>query len=249
VALKPLRRSSLSEDAAEAIKEYILESSLKAGDKLPSEKELSEMLQISRTALREGLKYLESLGILESNKGGGRFLKHFEFDAFLDNVYFAFRFTDKRLDEVLEARRMLEISLISWIVERITEEEIQALYRILDMMKAEYKDTDTQLKYDFLFHKTLLCAAKNEIVAEFASILDVFFKLIRSKGRRSQMTKERFELIISEHEKMIEYVKEKKVDEMAALLNRHLDRYEQTLVKTGIDISIPLNDVINEELP
>ena len=87
--LKKIGKQNIYQIANEEIKKYIIESGLKPGDKLLSEQELAINLGISRTSLREVLKGLQALGIIEVKPGDGIFLKEFNFDAILDNLSYS----------------------------------------------------------------------------------------------------------------------------------------------------------------
>ena len=170
-------------------------------------------------------------------------LKEFEFTTLLDNMSFAFRFADKELAEILDARRMLEIGAIRWSIERITPEEIKLLEKSLNMMGTDIDSLEIQAKGDLLFHKTLIHAAKNEIIENFGSILDKFFRLVGPVVERGGASKKEYEFILREHERMLNLIKEKRIDEMTELLSEHLSRYEQLFERNGKNSSLTLNDL------
>ena len=87
--LKRLKTRDLQDQIEDQIKRYITNRGLKSGDPLPTEKELAEGLGTSRTAVRETLKAMESLGILEVRPGIGRFIREFNFEAILKNLTYS----------------------------------------------------------------------------------------------------------------------------------------------------------------
>jgi len=103
--IKPLRRKQLLHQLAqEEIKSYIIEHSLKPGAPLPPETDLAQQLGIGRNSVREAVKALEALGILEARAGTGLFVRTFSFDSILDNLEYGLHFEIKRLADVLEVR-------------------------------------------------------------------------------------------------------------------------------------------------
>src|SRR5260221_10589345 len=85
--LKPIKRGELLYEAAQTeIKEYIITHRLKSGDPLPTEMKLAEHLGVSRNSVREAVKALEAVGVLESRAGAGLFVSDFSFDPLLRNM-------------------------------------------------------------------------------------------------------------------------------------------------------------------
>src|SRR5262245_22019481 len=87
---KALKRTPLLYQIQEEIKSYIVDHQLKPGDSLPSESELARQLDISRNSVREAVKSLEVLGIVESRPGSGIFVKAFSFDSIINNLPYGF---------------------------------------------------------------------------------------------------------------------------------------------------------------
>ncbi|MBD3308068.1 GntR family transcriptional regulator, partial [candidate division KSB3 bacterium] len=102
--LRSLKSQDLQHVVQEQLKSYILHSGLKSGDLLPTEKNLAEKFGISRTAIREALRGLETLGIIEVRHGVGRFLREFNFEAILNNLPYSLEVDIKNFREVLEIR-------------------------------------------------------------------------------------------------------------------------------------------------
>ena len=80
----PLRGPALSEAIRDYIKDYIIENKLKAGDSLPPETQLVETLGVGRSSVREAVKALQSLGIVEIRRGNGLYVRETNFDAMLE---------------------------------------------------------------------------------------------------------------------------------------------------------------------
>src|SRR5512132_1814029 len=102
--LESIRRENLSSQAKERLKLYFVNNKLKAGDAIPTELELASGLDISRTAVREALKSLESLGIIEVRRGVGRFLKPFNFDAIMENLSYGIAMDVADFKDILDVR-------------------------------------------------------------------------------------------------------------------------------------------------
>lgn len=109
--LKNLKTQDLQGLIQEQLKLYIIENGMKSGDPFPTEYELAERLGISRTAIREALKRLETLGIIEVRPGVGRFIREFNFEVILKGLPYNLEMDIKNFQEVLEVRFCLESGL------------------------------------------------------------------------------------------------------------------------------------------
>jgi DNA-binding FadR family transcriptional regulator len=142
----------------------IAAGTLKIGQRLPAERKLAEMLGVSRSSIREGIRTLETLGMIATRIGSGSYLEE---NVALLSKYFLKSQTPKRhnLLEVLEARRVLECEIAFLAAQRITPDGKHELNRLLNNMLA-HADPDIFLKVDFAFHEAIAAIAKNFFLLE-----------------------------------------------------------------------------------
>ena len=129
--LKSLKTQDLQGLIHEQLKLYIIENGMKSGDPFPTEHELAEKLGINRTAIREALKRLETLGVIEVRPGVGRFIGEFNFDAILEGLPYNLDMDIKNFQEVLEVRFCLESWFIAKDINKFTQENIAQSKEIL----------------------------------------------------------------------------------------------------------------------
>src|SRR3954470_12088201 len=110
----PVRRSSAATEAIRAIQEMIVDGRLAPGQRLPAERELSEMLGISRPTLRETIRSLVSLNILESRHGSGTYVAALDPATLLEPLQFVMSLRGRTLDELFEARLLIEPALAAF---------------------------------------------------------------------------------------------------------------------------------------
>jgi DNA-binding FadR family transcriptional regulator len=174
------RRRTLSEEVQYEIKNYIIRHNLRPGDQLPPETELSHQLGISRNAVREGVKRLESLGILDARPGAGLFVRPFSFEPILDNLDYRLLMDAKQITDLMDVRAFLETAITELVVETITPEQIEKLHELLD----EWEDNvDHGLPSDALdrrFHRILVEHLDNQILSE---LLDLFWLMVHRARR------------------------------------------------------------------
>nr|NIO41766.1 GntR family transcriptional regulator [Burkholderiales bacterium] len=119
--LQPLSRINLADQAAEAIKRFILEEHLKSGDQLPSEMELSEALAVSRNIIREALTTLVAEGIIVKHSGRGTFVRDFDRERVASTLSAVIGQRAVSARELDEFRIALEIGALELSVRRITD--------------------------------------------------------------------------------------------------------------------------------
>ncbi len=156
--MEPLDRTSLAEQAVEAIKRQILTHHLQAGDRLPSERELCETLGISRSILREALGTLVGQGIVSKVSGKGVFVE--DFDRCSLGVDVRLTITDEaELGALQDLRSMLEIGVLELVARRSTSEELDELEVILEEVEQKLFQNGWVDYLDAEFHLALFKAA------------------------------------------------------------------------------------------
>ena len=168
--LTPVVRTTLSAAVFEQLISFVVTGEWKAGDRIPPERDLCVELGVARTSLREALKAMELVGMLDSRVGEGTFVcPRSEFLA--RPMLWAFTGTDHReLKDLLEARSLLEEDLAALAAERGSEEEIQAVGDSINAMRADM-DGASILETDMAFHLRISGAAHNEILANAVQLL------------------------------------------------------------------------------
>ena len=108
----------------EGIKDMIARGELKSGEKLPSERELAGRFNVSRVPIREALKILEYMGVLDSSRGDGTYVKNFTMEDSIGKIAFALTATTDALMDLLELRINLETFAAYYAAQRRTDEDI-----------------------------------------------------------------------------------------------------------------------------
>lgn len=162
-ALRPMQRSRLYEQLVERLLALIHELNLKAGDRLPPERELSAGLGVSRASVRQALVVLEVQGLVEVRHGEGAILLETRPDS---SVISAARAHTRRLPEVIEAREALEVKLASLAAERRTDEDLARIEEALERMEADVARGGRGLEGDELFHGAVTAAARSSLLAD-----------------------------------------------------------------------------------
>ena len=162
--VQALPRTTLTEAAFEQLIAYVVKGTWKAGDRLPPERELCQQFGIARTSLREALKAMELVGMLDSRVGDGTFVS--PRSEFLSRpLLWAFTGTDhEELAEIMEARMLIEESLAGLAADRASDEEIERIKVAVTQLRQAIATRQSILEADLLFHLAVARAAHNEIL-------------------------------------------------------------------------------------
>lgn len=171
-----LKGVSLQLKIIEFIKKYITENDLKDGDKLPSQKELTDLLGVSKSSLREAVKTLEANNILEVINGKGVYVKNSSMNIITSQI--SFKKEKESILELLHVRKILEKEVIKLFIKNAQESEIQEIEDILKVIMTKYKNGEKQNKEDKEFHtKIYSCCHNKALCAVIFSIKELLVEL------------------------------------------------------------------------
>ena len=170
----PIRSTRIYEEIVRQVKAMIAEGRLKGGDRLPPERELAEKFVVSRTSVREALRALESLGLVEIRPGEGTFVREVSIEQLVEPLAQLIVSQREALGELFEARRLLEPALAALAAERATPEDVHEMERILEEQAREVEGGRTGLAQDARFHAALGAAAHNRAITRIAhAVIDL----------------------------------------------------------------------------
>jgi GntR family transcriptional repressor for pyruvate dehydrogenase complex len=215
-ALRPVARPRLYEQVVERIREYVADAGLRAGDRLPAERELAEKLGVSRASVKQAVVVLEVQGLVDTRHGGGMYLRRDWLDVEPVEALVERR---RRLPDVLEAREALETKLAELAAIRRTKDDLDALEAALDHMRTEIAEGGSGAEGDRRFHAAVTEAAHSAILAEFMrSIADQITESrtesLRQPGRPSRS--------LDQHNRIYDAISLSDPKNAAAAMRRHM---------------------------
>lgn len=176
-----IRREALHDTIQRRIERFIIESGLRPGDPLPPQQDLARALGISVPSLREAMKSLEALGMIEVRHGAGTYVGSFSLDAMVDGLAFRVRLdagdNARILSELLEVRMILEQSYVRRLIELTDADHIAALYAVVGEMEAMAARNLDFPAEDWRFHELLYRPINNtlliKLVRAFWDVVEV----------------------------------------------------------------------------
>ncbi len=177
LTLAPERRGLLTDDIVKRLVSLILEEALRPGDKLPSERELMVRLGVGRSSLREAVRTLAALGVIDVRVGSGMYVADGEASVLTMPLSWGLLMGERSAREVIEARRIVEIELAGLAAERATDAEVAAIAEKLALMRASLHDAEAFARYDIEFHLAVARAGHNRVLHH---VLDTLRHVLRA---------------------------------------------------------------------
>jgi DNA-binding FadR family transcriptional regulator len=206
------------------LKEYIIRNKLKPGDRLPSEETLSEQLGVSRTAVREALRGLEALGILESQHGVGRVVLPFSFSPILENLSYGLVFHDYSILQITEIRKALDAYFVERAMENLKERDIETLSEIVERMQERTEAGEDMEREDHSFHELLYRRCDNPLALQ---LFEITWQVRLAALNRSMALREMPPGTVSEHRAILEAIVEGDLARARQLIVDHHWNIEQ----------------------
>jgi|SRR5947208_1756730 len=154
----------VTDEAIEKIKSMIVSGELGPGDRLPKEADLAERLGLSRSSLREAVKALSMIRVLDVRQGDGTYVTSLEPNLLLDALGFVVDFhRDDTVLEFLEVRRILEPAATEMAARVMSEEDIRGLRRVLDALD-ESPSVEALVANDLEFHRRIASGSGNTVL-------------------------------------------------------------------------------------
>lgn len=231
---KPIEEKKVYEKIIDQIEEMISKGQLKKGDKLPSERELTESLQVSRASLREAFSALKIIGLIERRPGEGTFLKKNIEEDFLDPLSILFMLEDNMEKELTEMRKIIEISGVKYAALRATEEDLSKLKNCVEEMEQNKGDIEISHQADRKFHYILGEATDNKLIFNFLNsisrVMAFYFSTITEKIVAEEKENDKF---VKQHKEIYQAVRDRNPELAEKLMKDHLDWAESLVEKVN----------------
>ncbi|WP_030617884.1 FadR/GntR family transcriptional regulator [Streptomyces sclerotialus] len=225
-----MARGTMSEDVQAQIKRLILRRKLVPGDPLPTEAELVELLDVSRNSVREALKALQAMRIVEIRHGFGTYVGTLTLDPLVEGI--AFRAAvrhhqgEASLYELMEVREALEAGLVASVARGLPAEDLAVLRGLVDRMEKEAAAGRVESATDRAFHLALYRSLGNHLLSE---VLDAFWDALRRVRKDLDDSSQDPEVTWRQHQEIVTALETGDGDRAVEAMHRHFDGIRERL--------------------
>jgi GntR family transcriptional repressor for pyruvate dehydrogenase complex len=221
-----IRRNKVYEEVARQLERMILKK-LRPGDKLPSERELAEGLGVSRSSIRDAIRSLELVGLVEPRQGSGTVVREVSADTLMNPLTNVLRHKMELVSELLDFRKMLEPPLAARAATHASEEELVEMEEILRRQDSKFSRGEPAIEEDSEFHYSIAMASGNSVVLK---VLDVLMDLLRDTRERSLQLEGRPQKSLAGHRKILIAIKKRDAEAAKAAMRRHIEDVEEIVL-------------------
>jgi GntR family transcriptional repressor for pyruvate dehydrogenase complex len=221
-----VRRNKVYEEVARQIERLILKK-LQPGDKLPSERELAETLKVSRSSIRDAIRGLELMGLVEPRQGAGTIVREISADSLVNPFANALKHRQELVSELLDFRRMVEPPLAARAATHASPEEISEMEEILQRQEEKQGQGDAAVAEDAEFHYSVALASGNSVVLK---VLDILMDLLRDTRERSLQVEGRAQKSLAGHRRILAAIKRHDGEAAKDAMRRHIEDVEEIVL-------------------
>jgi GntR family transcriptional repressor for pyruvate dehydrogenase complex len=236
--IDPERTGTTTEEVIFQLREMIHRGELRPGDRLPPERDLAKLLGVSRPTLRDGIRSLAAVGVLQARRGAGTFVVKSEGSPVLDSnplrlMASLHGFTP---DEMFEARKSLEMAIAGLAAERATGDQLATMSEEIAEMFAALDDPEQFLVHDMRFHQTVAAASGNRILTSLMNMVaTILFDVRRKTVKRAKDLKESAEM----HRAIYRAIRKQNVEAASEAMRDHLMLAQRAQASEGADDGTP----------
>ena len=225
--LKAITKSRVYSQVAKQLHTRIVRQ-LKPGDMLPPERELVRKFRVSRSSVRDAIRSLEALGMLEPRQGIGTVVREVSADAVGASVASALLQKQKVIHELLDVRHIIEPALAQRAALHSSEEQLVEMREILHRQEEKARRGELTIEEDTAFHYTLALAADNNTMMKLVRVL---MDLLRDTRERSLEGEERARKSLAGHLRIFAAVQRRDAAAAESAMHRHLSEIEEIVLQ------------------
>jgi GntR family transcriptional repressor for pyruvate dehydrogenase complex len=232
LGVRQVRKTKVYHEIVEQIQELIAAGRIKPGDRLPPERELAELFKASRNSVRDAIRVLEQMGLIESRQGDGTYVRSVSAEELAEPLALMLLQSRTQMRELWEVRRVLEPALAGFAAARITDEELDELDVVLEAQRRKVDAGFIPLEEDTAFHNGIAEAARNTVMLR---ALDTLVDLLRQSRERSLQQHDRPAYSLAGHRRILAALHRRDPEGARSEMLRHLHDIEERVFSAAED--------------
>jgi GntR family transcriptional repressor for pyruvate dehydrogenase complex len=221
VALEPIQRTRIPDEIANRLRLLIVDGTFKPDRPLPSERELARRLRVSRNSVRDAIRRLEVVGLLEARHGQGTFLRELSVDNLVTPMASVLTFNRARQADLMDVRRVFEPAVAGMAARRADASEIDEVDRILVAQRRKVQSGKPTIGEDTAFHAALARATHNPVIVGIMETLNDL--LVESRARALQRRGHSM-LSLGGHAAVLKALRRRDSNRAAIAMREHIDQ-------------------------
>ncbi|UOY03353.1 FadR/GntR family transcriptional regulator [Blastococcus sp. PRF04-17] len=216
----PAKRQRLSEDVAEQITRYVIAHGLQPGDRLPTEPELVEQYEVSRTVVREAGRLLVERGLVDIRPGRGMVVADFDGSSIARQYGLLLELKQGSFRQLMEMRLVLEVGVAEYAAQRRTSKDLERIQAALDSF-ATTDEHDSSLEADLEFHTAIAHASHNPFFSHVVVPVNDYLRRAYQPSLGYEAARPQ---TLAEHEQIAQAIDSGDAARAGELMRRHLGR-------------------------
>lgn len=204
------------------VKNAIIQGKLKVGDQLPTEREMVTLFNVSRSSVREALKGLEIMGVVESRQGGGYYVVNDILQNVMNSLSLYFMLEGSSLQELIQLRTSIELGALRIVIQERTDEEIATLGEYIEKYRTSTTSEERQ-QHDLDFHVALVRLSGNSLYEYFLQAMQTIYVKNVAFSNIVVEDKGMMEDTIQNHLNLYEAIRARDYARATYEMNRHFD--------------------------
>jgi len=223
--LKPMSTQSIVDRIVERITNAIINGELRAGDKIPTELELSESIGVGRNSIREAIKILVSQGVLKIKRAEGTFVCDQFSSSMLNPLIYSLILEKDASKDIVELRRTFDTGILEMVIRRVTDEQMilldQALVQLKQVLSPPDVTPDQVLEADIAFHHVLVQITDNYLIDRISNMIERLSVPSRRKTISQFLSANQRQHIIDLHTDLVDLIRRRDTAGISAAMERH----------------------------
>jgi GntR family transcriptional repressor for pyruvate dehydrogenase complex len=227
--LRVVEKKRAYEDIVQQVLALIEEGKLKRGDQLPSERELTDIFKVSRTTVRDAIRTLESMKLLQCRQGDGTYVLASSEEALIQPLAAALFSEKDDIRDIFFIRRIIEPHVAQLAAENATLPEIEKMEGILRKQEQRIREGKNIIETDSAFHSLLVKATKNRVMERLVLVLIDLLRQSREQYLMEDENDKRANSSLDGHRRVLAAVKNGDGDAARNAMMKHLEEIEKII--------------------